>query len=82
MSTAMTFIGLLGGSGHSVLSNTVGGTAAGASGANMVTSQAFRGIDLVVGAAPASSVQGNTVKNIRSTLAGSFLADAGKSPAR
>jgi hypothetical protein len=65
--TAMTAIGILGGSGHSVLNNSIGGTAPGAGGSNLATSQTFRGIDLLVGTASPTSVQGNVIKNIRST---------------
>ncbi|HRI03768.1 MAG TPA: choice-of-anchor Q domain-containing protein, partial [Pyrinomonadaceae bacterium] len=75
--TAMTGISIQGGSGHSILNNSIGGGAPGAGGAFLATTQAFRGIDLTVGTTPATSVQGNTVKNIRSTLAGSFTASYG-----
>jgi hypothetical protein len=65
--TALTGISIQGGSGHSILNNSIGGTAPLAGGANLSTSSTFRGIDLSVGTASATSVQGNTVKNIRST---------------
>ncbi|HSS22813.1 MAG TPA: DUF4214 domain-containing protein [Pyrinomonadaceae bacterium] len=65
--TAATGISIQGGSGHSVLNNSIGGTAPNAGGANWATSQTFRGIDLTVGTAAATSVQGNVIKNIRST---------------
>jgi hypothetical protein len=65
--TAMIAISVQGGSGHSIVSNSIGGTATGAGGANLATSLTFRGIDLSVGNSPASSIQGNVVKNIRST---------------
>jgi hypothetical protein len=65
--TTLTGISIQGGSGHSVLSNNIGGTAVGAGGANMAINLPFRGIDLTVGTTPATSVQGNVVKNIRST---------------
>ena len=41
-----------------------------AGGSFLATSSTFRGIDLSVGTASATSVQGNTVKNIRSTVTG------------
>jgi hypothetical protein len=65
--TAMIGISVQGGSGHSILFNSVGGTAINAGGSNLATSQTFRGIDLTVGTASATSVQGNVIKNIRST---------------
>ena len=74
---ALTGISIQGGSGHSILNNSIGGTAPLAGGTNLVTSSTFRGIDLTVGTASATSVQGNTIKNIRSTLAGSFTSSYG-----
>lgn len=65
--TAGIGISIQGGSGHQVLSNFIGGTAISAGGGNLVTSQTFRGIDLTVGTVSATSVQGNVIKNIRST---------------
>jgi hypothetical protein len=65
--TAMTAISIQGGSGHSILNNSIGGTAPGAAGSFLSTSSTFRGIDLTVGTASPTSVQGNTIKNIRST---------------
>ena len=43
--TAAIGISIQGGSGHSILNNSIGGTAPGASAANWQTSQTFRGID-------------------------------------
>lgn len=74
--TALTGISFQGGSGHSILNNSIGGTAPLASGANLSTSSTFRGIDLIVGTLSATNVQGNTVKNIRSTST-SFAASYG-----
>jgi hypothetical protein len=65
--TTMIAISIQGGSGHSILNNSIGGTAAGAGGANMSINLPFRGIDLTVGTASPTSVQGNVIKNIRST---------------
>jgi hypothetical protein len=65
--TALIAISIQGGSGHSILNNSIGGTAPNAGGANLATSLTFRGIDLTVGTAAATSVQGNVIKNIRST---------------
>lgn len=65
--TALIGISVQGGSGHSILSNSIGGTAINAGGPNLVTSNTFRGIDLTVGTASPTSVQGNVIRNIRST---------------
>ena len=75
--TAITFISIQGGSGHSIVSNNIGGTAPGAGGSNFATSTTFRGIDLTVGTSPATSVQGNAIKNIRSTFTAAFTASYG-----
>ena len=66
--TAMQGISIQGGSGHSVIGNSIGGTAPLAAGTNLATSSTFIGINLAVGTASATSVQGNVVKNIRSTV--------------
>jgi len=62
-----TFIGIqiLDGNGYSVVNNAVGGTAPNAGGSPMQVSSAFTGLDLTVGTATPTSVQGNTIKNIR-----------------
>ena len=76
--TAMQGISIQGGSGHSIVSNSIGGTAPLAGGTNLATSNTFIGINLAVGTASATSVQGNVIKNIRSTVApGSFTASNG-----
>lgn len=75
--TAMSFISVLGGSGHTISGNSMGGSTSSAGGANTATTQAIRGIDVLVGTASPTSIQGNTVKNIRSTLAGSFTSSYG-----
>lgn len=67
---ALTGISIQAGNGHAITGNFIGGTAAAAGGTNLVTSSTFRGIDLTVGTVTATSVQGNTVKNIRSTVTG------------
>jgi len=77
LTTAVTAISIQGGSGHSILSNSIGGTAPNAAGSNLVTSSQFTGISLGVGTALATSVQGNTIKNIRSTFSGGFTASYG-----
>jgi len=63
----MIAISIQGGSGQFILNNSIGGSAPGAGGSFLNTSQTFRGIDLSVGTAAVSSVQGNVIKNIRST---------------
>jgi hypothetical protein len=65
--TPMTGISVQGGSGQNIIFNSIGGSVAPAGGANLQTSQTFRGIDLNVGTASPTSVQGNVIKNIRST---------------
>jgi hypothetical protein len=40
--TAMIAISIQGGSGHSILNNSIGGTAPNAGGANLATNQTFR----------------------------------------
>jgi hypothetical protein len=70
-SAAMNFISIAGGSGHQVLSNYIGGTAPFAGGSNLATISTFRGISLTVGTTSATSVQGNVIRNIRSTFASS-----------
>ena len=67
--TALTGISILGGSGHSILNNSIGGTTPLAGGANLATSQTVFGINLTVGTTSPTSVQGNVIKNIRSTVA-------------
>ncbi len=74
--TALTAISIQGGSGHSILNNSIGGTAPLAAGANLATSSTFVGISLAVGTASPTSVQGNVIKNIRSTVTG-FTASGG-----
>jgi hypothetical protein len=69
-------ISIMGGSGHNVNSNSIGGSAPGAGGAFWATSSTFRGIDLAVGSGAATSVQGNVIKNIRSTFAAADFASS------
>ncbi|MCX6314316.1 MAG: fibronectin type III domain-containing protein [Sphingobacteriales bacterium] len=76
-STAMTAISIQAGSGHAVLNNFIGGTAANAGSTNMTTSSSFTGISLSVGIVSSTSVQGNVIKNIRSTLSASYVASYG-----
>jgi hypothetical protein len=61
------------GSGHTVTNNTIGGSGAGATGAPLAVngSGTFYGIYLSLGTATASTVQGNQVANVASTLTGS-----------
>jgi hypothetical protein len=75
-SAALTAISIQGGSGHSILNNSIGGTAPLAGGSFLSTSSTFIGISLTVGTASPTSVQGNTIKNIRSTVTG-FTASNG-----
>lgn len=69
-SAALTGISIQAGNSHSILNNSIGGTAPLAAGTNLATSSTFRGIDLNVGTLSATSVQGNIIKNIRSTYSG------------
>lgn len=74
--TPLTGISIQGGNGHSIINNSIGGTAPGASGSHLATSSTFRGIDLTVGTVTPTSVQGNVIRNIRSTVTG-FTASYG-----
>ncbi len=62
--TALTVISILGGNGHSLLNNSIGGAAADRSGAPMKTTAAFTAISLAVGTTTATSIQGNTISNL------------------
>jgi uncharacterized repeat protein (TIGR01451 family) len=75
--TPMTALAILGGSGHTVIGNFVGGTAPAAGGSHLASTQTFRGIHLNVGTLSPTGVQGNVIRNIRSTLTGSFTASYG-----
>ncbi|CAN5578055.1 hypothetical protein BH10BAC5_BH10BAC5_20140 [soil metagenome] len=68
--TALWGISVQGGSGHTISSNYIGGTAINAGSSNLSTNSTFRGIDLKVGTSSATSVQGNIIKNIRSSVTG------------
>ncbi len=72
-----TAIGVFGGSGHTISSNFIGGTAPNAGGANWATTQSLRGIDVTVGTTSPTSIYSNTIKNIRSSLVGSFVDNYG-----
>ena len=67
--TKVTFIGINGGNGHSILNNYIGGTAPGANGSYFATTVNFVGIELNVGSLAVTNVQGNTIRNIRSSNA-------------
>ncbi len=62
--TALKVISILGGSGHSILSNTIGGSAPDRSGSPMSTTSTFSGITLTVGTTSTTNVQGNTMSNL------------------
>lgn len=62
--TAIVVISIQGGSGHSILSNSIGGAAADRSGAPMATTSTFSAISLGVGTTTPTSVQGNTISNL------------------
>jgi hypothetical protein len=67
ITTQLRFISILGGSGHSILNNYIGGSAPNALGTFVSTSGQFYGINLSVGTSGATSVQGNTIMNIRNS---------------
>lgn len=75
--TATEGIAILGGSGHQITNNSIGGSTVLAGGTHYATSSTFRGIDLSVGTASPTFVGNNTIKNIRSTLTGSFASSYG-----
>jgi subtilisin-like proprotein convertase family protein len=62
--TALTEIAVLGGSGHTVSNNSIGGSAADRSGAPLTTTGTFSGIVLTVGTLAPTSVQGNKISNL------------------
>ena len=67
----LRFISILGGNAHSILNNYIGGTAPNGGGSFLSTSADYTGINLSVGNVTATSVQGNTIMNIRATGGGS-----------
>ena len=68
--STLTGVNVGGGNSHGILNNFIGGTAPNAASANLVTSLSFAGINLSVGIITPTSVQGNVIKNIRSTRTG------------
>jgi hypothetical protein len=67
--TALGGFRVLGGSGHVVRNNSIGGSAVDRSGAPITTSSTFSGIVMTVGTADTSVVQGNRLSNIDATAA-------------
>lgn len=66
--TVTTGISILGArDGHIINDNFIGGSTINAGGAHWATSTTFTGITAVTGTITPASIQGNTVKNIRST---------------
>lgn len=65
--TKVTFIGINGGNGHSIVNNYIGGSLPGANGSYFATTVNFVGIELNVGSAAVTNVQGNVIRNIRSS---------------
>lgn len=75
--TAITGVSILGGrNGIVVTNNFFGGTAPNAGGTHLVTSQNFTGFTVNAGTTTPALIQGNTVKNIRSTIS-AFTASYG-----
>lgn len=68
--TAAIGVSVQGGGGHSITGNRIGGTEPEAGGAHWSTNQIFTGIDLNVAATPVTNVQGNRIRNLRSTFSG------------
>ena len=66
-STFLKFISIKGGSGHIVNSNFIGGSSPNAAGNFFATSEPFYGIDLDLGNSSLTTIENNTVRNIRSS---------------
>jgi hypothetical protein len=65
--TNITFISILGGNGHSIVNNSIGGSAPNAGGSFFSSTARIIGINLNVGSTTTTSIQGNTIKNMRTT---------------
>jgi hypothetical protein len=65
--TNISFISILGGNGHSIINNNIGGTAPNAGGSFFSSTGRIYGIELNVGSITPTSIQGNTIKNMRTT---------------
>jgi len=65
--TNIKYISLRGGNGHTIKNNSIGGSAPNAGGSYYSINAIFTGIDLSVGNSSVSTIEGNTVKNIRVT---------------
>ncbi len=63
--TFIRFIAIKGGNGHNVKDNYIGGSAPNAAGTHFATSEPFYGIDLDLGTTGLSTIESNTVRNIR-----------------
>ncbi len=66
---SVRFIFIRGGSGHHIMNNSFGGTAPDAGGSFMSTAGTYYGIYVSAGDADTTFITGNTVKNIRNTVA-------------
>lgn len=66
-STTLRYISILGGNGHTVKDNFIGGSAPNAGGSFFTLDNIFSGIYMSVGNTSTSTIEGNTVKNIRVT---------------
>lgn len=62
--TALVPIRILGGNGHTISGNSIGGSAPNRSGDPMTTTTTFTAILLTVGTTTPTSVQGNTISNL------------------
>ncbi len=65
--TNTTAIAIFGGSGHSIVNNSIGGSAPNAGGSFMSSTGTIIGIDLNVGNTAVTNIQGNVIKNMRTT---------------
>jgi len=63
--TNIKYISIKGGNGHTIKNNSIGGSAPNAGGSYYSINAIFTGIDLSVGNSSVSTIEGNTVKNIR-----------------
>ncbi|MEO8664010.1 MAG: T9SS type A sorting domain-containing protein [Ignavibacteria bacterium] len=65
--TNLKAISIKGGNGHSILNNIIGGSDPSGEGSFIATTNGFTGIELTAGTTSATSIQGNTIMNIRSS---------------
>jgi hypothetical protein len=62
--TALTAISIQGGSGHTIIGNSIGGSAPDRSGSPLTTTSTFTGITIAAGTTSPSNIQGNVLANL------------------